>query len=80
MPLIIYFQARFGIVGPKTQREQWRIAIVGIAVLAALFNPSIYPVTMLLTMVPLLILYLIIFVLSFFGALLFNKTFAIDNE
>jgi sec-independent protein translocase protein TatC len=80
MPLIIYFLARFGIVGPRTLREQWRIAIVGIAVLAAVITPSIDPVTMLLTMVPLLSLYLISIVLAIFGARQFNKTVAIDNE
>lgn len=80
MPLIIYFLARFGIVGPTTLREQWRIAIVGIAVLAAVITPSIDPVTMLLTMVPLLILYLISIVLARVGQRQFNKTVAIDEE
>jgi sec-independent protein translocase protein TatC len=80
MPLIIYFLARFGIVGPTTLREQWRIAIVGIAVLAAVITPSIDPVTMLLTMVPLLILYVISIVLARIGQRQFNKTVAIDEE
>lgn len=80
MPLIIYFLARFGIVGPNTLREQWRIAIVGIAVLAAVITPSIDPVTMLLTMVPLLILYLISIVLARLGHRQFNKSVAIDEE
>ena len=80
MPLIVYFLARFGIVGPNTLREQWRIAIVGIAVLAAVITPSIDPVTMLLTMVPLLVLYLISIVLARVGHKQFNKTVAIDQE
>ena len=79
MPLIIYFLARFGIVGPNTLREQWRIAIVGIAVLAAVITPSIDPVTMLLTMVPLLILYLVSIVLARVGARQFNKSVAIEE-
>ena len=80
MPLIIYFLARFGIVGPNTLREQWRIAIVGIAVLAAVITPSIDPVTMLLTMVPLLILYLISIVLARIGHRQFSKSVAIDED
>jgi sec-independent protein translocase protein TatC len=80
MPLIIYFLARFGIVGPTTLREQWRFAIVGISILAAVITPSIDPVTMLLTMIPLLILYLISIVLASLGQRQFKKTVAIDEE
>lgn len=58
MPLIFYFLARFGIVTPALLKESWRFAIVGIAILAAVITPSIDPVTMLLTMVPLTFLYL----------------------
>jgi sec-independent protein translocase protein TatC len=80
MPLIIYFLARFGILGPKTLREQWRFAIVGIAILAAAITPSIDPVTMLLTMVPLLILYGVSIILAALGSRQFNKTVALDES
>lgn len=80
MPLIIYFLARFGILGPRTLREQWRFAIVGIAVLAAAITPSIDPVTMLLTMVPLLILYGLSIILAAVGSRQFNKTVALDED
>lgn len=80
MPLVIYFLARFGIVGPTTLREQWRFALVGIAVLAAAITPSIDPVTMLLTMIPLLILYGLSIVLAAIGRRQFNKTVALDEE
>lgn len=80
MPLIIYFLARFGIVGPTTLREQWRFAIVGIAVLAAAITPSIDPVTMLLTMVPLLVLYGLSILLAALGRRQFNQTVALDEE
>lgn len=80
MPLIVYFLARFGIVGPTTLREQWRFAIVGIAVLAATITPSIDPVTMLLTMVPLLILYGVSILLASLGQRQFSKTVALDEE
>lgn len=80
MPLIIYFLARFGILGPTTLREQWRFAIVGIAVLAAAITPSIDPVTMLLTMVPLLILYVMSILLASVGYRQFRKTVALEEE
>ncbi|MEW5986450.1 MAG: twin-arginine translocase subunit TatC [Chloroflexota bacterium] len=57
MPLIIFFLARVGLVNATTLRQQWRAAVVIIAILAAAVTPSIDPVTMLLTMAPLLILY-----------------------
>lgn len=80
MPLVIYFLARFGIVGPTTLREQWRFAIVGIAVLAAAITPSIDPVTMLLTMVPLLILYGLSILLAAIGYRQFNRTVALEED
>lgn len=57
LPIIIYFLARVGLVTARTLRDQWRVAVVVIAVLAALITPSIDPVTMLLTMLPLNLLY-----------------------
>jgi sec-independent protein translocase protein TatC len=80
MPLIIYFLARFGIVGPKTLREHWRFALVGIAILAAAITPSIDPVTMMLTMVPLLILYGLSIILAAVGARQFSKVVALDED
>ena len=59
LPLIFYFLGRFGFVGPTMLKEGWRFAIVGIAILAAIITPSIDPVTMLLTMAPLTVLYLV---------------------
>jgi len=57
MPLIIYFFARAGLITGQLLWEQWRVAIVLIAVLAAMVTPSVDPITMLLAMGPLLILY-----------------------
>lgn len=80
MPLIVYFLARFGIVGPTTLREQWRFAVVGIAVLAAAITPSIDPVTMILTMIPLFVLYGLSIILATLGRRQFNKTVALDED
>ena len=67
MPLIFYFLARFGIVTHTVLREQWRFAIVGIAILAAIITPSVDPVTMLLTMAPLTVLYIFSIILARVG-------------
>lgn len=67
MPLIFYFLSRFGIVTPDLLKDGWRFAIVGIAVLAAVITPSIDPITMLMTMVPLTILYLFSILLTMLG-------------
>jgi sec-independent protein translocase protein TatC len=74
MPLIVYFLARVGIVSPALLREQWRFAVVGIAVLAAMVTPSVDPVTMLLTMVPLVVLYVISIFLAHIGQRQFERS------
>jgi sec-independent protein translocase protein TatC len=80
MPLIIYFLARFGIVSWRTLREQWRFAIVGIAILAAAVTPSIDPVTMLLTMVPLVLLYGLSIILARFGQRQFERRMRLEES
>lgn len=67
MPLIMYVLARFGIVTSTMLTEGWRFAIVGIAILSAIITPSIDPVTMLLTMIPLTFLYIFSILLAFVG-------------
>ncbi len=78
MPVIIYVVARVGLVGGTAMREQWRFAIVGVAVLAAAVTPSIDPVTMLLTMAPLFILYLLSIGMAYLGQRQFEKSMAIE--
>lgn len=78
MPVIVYFVARVGVVTAQTLREQWRFAIVGIAVLAAVITPSIDPVTMLLTMAPLLVLYILSIGLAVVGQRQFERSVAIE--
>jgi len=78
MPVIVYVVARAGFVGGTTLREQWRFALVGVAVLAAAVTPSIDPVTMLLTMAPLFILYLLSIGMAYLGQRQFEKSMAID--
>lgn len=56
-PLVIYIFASLGILQPKALRDQWRLAIVIIAVIAAMITPTIDPVSMSLVMGPLILLY-----------------------
>jgi len=57
MPLIIAVLARLGIVTPRALRSGWRIAVAGIAILAAVITPTVDPVNMAIVMLPLLLLY-----------------------
>ena len=56
-PLVIYLLAKLGWVKAKFLRQQWRLAIVIIAVAAALITPTVDPVNMSLVMAPLIVLY-----------------------
>lgn len=58
-PLLIYALTAIGFVKPKILAEQWRIAIVLIAVLAAAITPTVDPVNMALVMAPMTILYFV---------------------
>jgi sec-independent protein translocase protein TatC len=78
MPLVIYLIARAGIITSQALREQWRIAVVAIAVIAAAVTPSIDPITMVLTMVPLIILYGLSILLARLGQRQFERAMAID--
>ncbi len=56
-PLIIYVLARIGLVRARVLAQQWRLAVVIIAVVAAMITPTIDPVNMALVMGPLIVLY-----------------------
>jgi sec-independent protein translocase protein TatC len=77
MPVVIYFVARLGIVTAQTLREQWRVALVAIAVIAAAITPSIDPITMLLTMAPLVVLYGLSIILAHIGQRQFAASMAV---
>jgi sec-independent protein translocase protein TatC len=63
-PLIIYVLARVGLVRSKLLMEQWRLAVVIIAVLSAAITPTIDPVNMALVMGPMIVLYFLGIVLA----------------
>lgn len=58
-PLLIYILARIGLIRAKMLSEQWRFAIVLIAIAAAFITPTVDPVNMALVMGPLIVLYFI---------------------
>ena len=66
-PLIFFIISLMGLVSARTLVRQWRIAIVGASIAAALITPTIDPVNMFLVMAPLLALYALSIVLVYFG-------------
>ncbi len=59
MPLVIFMLAKFGVVKWRMLLNQWRFAVVIIAVLAAMITPTVDPVNMAILMVPLFAIYLL---------------------
>lgn len=57
LPLVFFIVALLGFVRARQLVAQWRIAIVGAAVAAAVITPTVDPVNMALVIVPLLALY-----------------------
>ncbi|MBI5825389.1 MAG: twin-arginine translocase subunit TatC [Chloroflexi bacterium] len=64
-PLVIFLLSSMGLVQPKFLSEQWRLAVVIIAILAAAVTPTIDPVNMGLVMLPMILLYFISIGLSY---------------
>ncbi|MFN3307741.1 MAG: twin-arginine translocase subunit TatC [Anaerolineales bacterium] len=58
-PLIIYFLALVGLVRAQALLDQWRLAVVIIAILAATITPTVDPINMSLVMLPMITLYFI---------------------
>jgi sec-independent protein translocase protein TatC len=64
-PLVIYILTAIGFVKPTLLAQQWRLAIVIIAVMSAAITPTVDPVNMALVMLPMTLLYFISIGLSF---------------
>ena len=64
-PLVIYVLSAMGLIKPNVLAQQWRIAIVIIAVIAAAITPTVDPVNMGLVMLPMSLLYFISIGLSY---------------
>jgi sec-independent protein translocase protein TatC len=66
-PLVVYVLAAIGFINHKMLIDQWRFAVVIIAVLAASITPTIDPVNMSLVMAPMVVLYFISIGLAYFA-------------
>jgi len=64
-PLVVYALSAAGFVKPHVLKNQWRLAIVIISILAAAITPTVDPVNMALVMLPMSILYFISIGLSY---------------
>jgi len=64
-PLVIFVLSYFGLIPPKVLAQQWRLAVVIIAILAAAVTPTIDPVNMSLVMAPMILLYFVSVGLSY---------------
>ena len=58
-PLISYVLAAMRILKPAALRNNWRIAVVAIAILAAMITPTVDPINMGIVMLPLIALYIL---------------------
>jgi sec-independent protein translocase protein TatC len=56
-PLVIYVLSSMGLVKPDILRQQWRLAVVIISIIAAAITPTVDPVNMGLVMIPMILLY-----------------------
>ena len=64
-PLVIYVLTSIGMVKPRALAQQWRLAVVVIAIVAAAVTPTIDPLTMGLVMLPMTLLYFVSIGLSY---------------
>jgi sec-independent protein translocase protein TatC len=66
-PLIVFILASMGLVSSKLLLQNWRIAVIVIAVIAALITPTIDPFNMLIIMGPMIVLYFLSIGLAVFA-------------
>jgi len=64
-PLVIYVLSALGFIKPDVLAQQWRLAVVIIAIVAAAITPTIDPVNQGLVMAPMILLYFISIGLSY---------------
>jgi sec-independent protein translocase protein TatC len=57
MPIVLLLLAKVNVISARVLTQNWRYAIVGIAILAAVITPTPDPINMGMVMAPLLVLY-----------------------
>ncbi len=68
-PLLVFGLSGIGLLNPKLLLQQWRLAVILIAVLAAIITPTIDPINMALVMGPMIGLYFLSIFFSFLARL-----------
>jgi sec-independent protein translocase protein TatC len=63
-PLVIYVLAKVGLVRAEMLIQQWRLAMVVIAVISAAVTPTVDPVNMSIVMAPMIVLYFLSILLA----------------
>jgi sec-independent protein translocase protein TatC len=63
-PLVVFLLAKVGLLRAEMLMQQWRLAVVIIAVAAAMITPTIDPVNMMLVMGPMIVLYFLSILLA----------------
>ena len=66
-PLVIFVLSSMGIVRAEWLKDNWRIAVVIITILAAVITPTVDPLNMGLVMGPLILLYILSIGLAYIG-------------
>jgi sec-independent protein translocase protein TatC len=79
-PLVIFVLAYIGFVQPRVLAQQWRLAVVIIAVIAAAVTPTVDPVNMSLVMLPMILLYFVSVVLSYIAAAMRRRSASAENS
>jgi sec-independent protein translocase protein TatC len=78
-PLVVFVLSLMGIAKPKFMIQQWRIAVIIIAVIAAVITPTVDPVNMALVMGPMIVLYFLSIVLSYIATISRKKAAETDR-
>ncbi|MBN2045777.1 MAG: twin-arginine translocase subunit TatC [Anaerolineales bacterium] len=64
-PLVAYLLSAMRVLKPEVLRDNWRIAVIAISVLAAMITPTVDPINMGIVMIPLITLYGLGIVMAF---------------
>lgn len=80
LPVIVFFLARLGLLGPDTMRTYRRHAIVGILLLAGIITPTVDGITQLIVATPLYILYELSIIVAKYGKRLYERNEEEEEE
>lgn len=79
-PLVIYVLTAIGFIKPQVLKDQWRLAIVLITVIAAIITPTVDPINQGLVMAPMILLYFISIGLSYLAYAGRKKNQAVEQD